>query len=197
MPRPAKFADPRNRILVRARSLVSKRGFDNVSLRSIAKASDLSPASLYEYFPSKDALFAELAARANQSLHAALSQAATEEDVLAALAAVGRAYVRFALTHTEDFFLLFKRPTSKRRSLADQVPRGSAYQVLLDVMARGIESGELSTNAFGGTENCAYAFWALVHGQATLQLTTLRNFEADFARVDQLALDAFLRALEP
>jgi AcrR family transcriptional regulator len=52
---------PRERILKAAQQLFAQRGYAAVSMRALAQAADLSPATLYHYFPNKEALLRELA----------------------------------------------------------------------------------------------------------------------------------------
>lgn len=50
----------RDRILLRAAQLFLERGYAETSLRTIADAVDMRPASIYHHFESKDALLAEI-----------------------------------------------------------------------------------------------------------------------------------------
>lgn len=54
------------RILAAAQVLLAERGVDNVPMSDIAQMSEISVASLYQYFPDKAAIVATLAVRLNQ-----------------------------------------------------------------------------------------------------------------------------------
>ena len=113
-----------------------------------------------------------------------------------ALVALGDAYVAFARASPERFLLLFDRQLSRRRSLNEPVPETSAYNVLLAIVHGGAEGGEL---VLGGLdeEAVAYSFWALAHGMATLQLTMLEGFDADFVAADHSGFEIFVATLTP
>lgn len=53
---PATVADQRGHILTTALALMSERGAPDTSMRNLADACGLNVATLYHYFPSKDAL---------------------------------------------------------------------------------------------------------------------------------------------
>jgi len=53
-------ATGRHRILVEAAQLFLSRGYAETSLRTIAEAVGMKPASIYHHFPSKDALLTEI-----------------------------------------------------------------------------------------------------------------------------------------
>lgn len=53
-------ATGRDRILVEAAQLFLSRGYAETSLRTIAEAVGMKPASIYHHFPSKDALLTEI-----------------------------------------------------------------------------------------------------------------------------------------
>ena len=60
--RERKKLENQNRILDSARELFRIQGFDSTSLNEIAELADVSRATFYNYFPSKDALLNEIAA---------------------------------------------------------------------------------------------------------------------------------------
>jgi len=49
----------KRKILLQAKVLFAQQGFDGVSIRSLAKAVNLSPAALYHHFPDKKTLYLE------------------------------------------------------------------------------------------------------------------------------------------
>ncbi len=51
----------REQILREAQQLFAQEGYSAVSMRALARAVNLSPATLYHYFPTKEALLKELA----------------------------------------------------------------------------------------------------------------------------------------
>ena len=96
-------------IKARAMDQVADGGAGAVSLNAIARAMGMSPAALYRYFPSRDALLAELVADAYGSLADALGQAADRAAGGAErLVAVAHAYRDWALAHPNSYLLIFQ-----------------------------------------------------------------------------------------
>jgi AcrR family transcriptional regulator len=181
----------RARILATARALVLKNGYERLSLREVARRAGFSPASLYEYFASKDEIVRALAEQAGTELSDRLVAAALNARTdVGRIVDLGLAYVAFARERREDFLLLFSRLPSSRRARSQSVPAASPYRVVLDAVARGQQTGDI---AAGDREPIAYSVWALAHGLAMLQLTHLSSFSADFERADRTALEILVK----
>lgn len=71
----------RERILDEAEMLFADRGFAGTSVRDIASGTGLTPASLYNHFPSKDALYRAVLARGVQPLIERLGELAASDDL--------------------------------------------------------------------------------------------------------------------
>lgn len=69
----------RERILDAAEALFARRGMSGVGVREIAQASGLTPASLYNHFPSKEALYEAVLARGLRPLFELLESLAPRE----------------------------------------------------------------------------------------------------------------------
>jgi len=59
--RERKKLETRQRVLAEARRLLATRGYFETSIEQIAAAADVAPATVFNYFPNKDALVAQLA----------------------------------------------------------------------------------------------------------------------------------------
>jgi AcrR family transcriptional regulator len=99
-------------IKTRAMDQVAGGGAGSVSLNAIARAMGMSPAALYRYFASRDALLADLVVDAYGSLADALQRAAGDGAGGAAgagrLVAVAHAYRDWALDHPNSYLLIFQ-----------------------------------------------------------------------------------------
>jgi len=71
----------RDRILDEAEALFAHKGFAGTSVRDIATRAELTPASLYNHFSNKDALYRAVLERGIQPLIERLSVLATSEDI--------------------------------------------------------------------------------------------------------------------
>jgi AcrR family transcriptional regulator len=83
---PAPGADLRERLLTATRELLGQRRFDSISVADIIAVAGVSRASFYFYFPSKQAVLAELVHRAvDQGHRAAQPWTGGEQDPIEAL----------------------------------------------------------------------------------------------------------------
>jgi AcrR family transcriptional regulator len=83
--RERKKAATRKAIADAALRLFLERGYDNVGIREIADAADVSTATLFKHFPSKEALVFDMDADREASLLDAVHQRPEEQSILAAL----------------------------------------------------------------------------------------------------------------
>ena len=62
------------RIIVAGHDVLLERGYEGASTNRIAQAAGISPGSLYQYFPDKDAIVAEVVDRWTDAMHARISR---------------------------------------------------------------------------------------------------------------------------
>ncbi len=77
-PTPTDSRSGRDRILVEAAQLFLTRGYAETSLRTIAEAAEMQPASIYHHFDSKDALLTEILAIGMDAVNEAFDDVAAE-----------------------------------------------------------------------------------------------------------------------
>ena len=181
----------REEILDAARGLIREHGFDRLSLRGVARAVGYSPAGLYEYFASKDALLDELARDGHRLFTDALQRAVDEDPAGHPLVSLGEAYVAFALRRPEDFRLMFLRRRSGRTDPSQ--PAAGGYAVLRSAVCAAVAPSAAPLRPGQTEDTIAYALWALVHGMAVLRMGHLADFDADFETADRVALQALVR----
>lgn len=110
-------------IKARAMDQVAEGGAAAVSLNAIARAMGVSPAALYRYFASRDALLAELVVDAYGSLADTLREAASgadEDGGAERLATVARTYRSWALGHPNEYLLIFQTSSGSGLELAPE-----------------------------------------------------------------------------
>ena len=113
-------------IKARAMDQVAEGGAAAVSLNAIARAMGTSPAALYRYFASRDALLAELVVEAYGSLADTLQGAAggtagsAPKGGAARLMAVAHAYRGWALAHPNSYLLIFTTSSGSGVELAPE-----------------------------------------------------------------------------
>ena len=102
-------------LLEAAHELFLKQPYDTVSTDAIAKAAKVSKATLYVYFPSKEALFATLVSdQCGQTAQAIWTSASASDDVEQVLGIIAQNFMAmFATTDALAFY----------RTIIAQVPR--------------------------------------------------------------------------
>ena len=159
----------RDEILLAARELVERDGFEALTMRALAARVGMRAPSLYKHLPSKRELERNLVLAALEELGAALSAAADDEPLQAAAAA----YRRFALERPHLYRLLTERPDG-----ADGFELVAASPLL---------------KALGSVRR-ARAAWAFFHGMVQLELAGRFESGADLDAAWQSGLAAFSRA---
>jgi AcrR family transcriptional regulator len=126
------------RILAAGRAVVLRDGYDAASTNRIAAEADISPGSLYQYFPNKDAVLSAIVNRYAED---------TSEQITAALAdrfdETGPEAIRATLNALLD---ALEDNTELLRVVADELPRNenSARAEALEQRITGLLSAYLS-----------------------------------------------------
>lgn len=97
----------RRAILDAARELFVAEGYPHVSMRRLAQRIEYSPATIYGYFESKDAIFFALAEEGFQLLHQMARSAEPGPRALDTLRNRMWAFYEFSREHPEYFALMF------------------------------------------------------------------------------------------
>lgn len=193
-PRERRYARTRQEILDTALELLNESGFEGLSLREIARRVDYSPAGLYEYFDSKDAIVDALCLEADRRLRSYLKSVPTTLPPDEYLVDLGLAYIRYARNNRDHFLLRATRFIPEGPSVPfEEIDPGETFGILLNGVQAAIDAGIIQTRGGYGLNEIAYSMWALVHGLATLQLTNLSNVAFDYERADRDAIETFIK----
>jgi AcrR family transcriptional regulator len=161
-----------------ALSLVAERGPKGFTLTEAARRAGVSAAAPYRHFTDKAGLLATVAEQGFLDLHGALAAGADAAPGLTdKLTEIGRAYVRWAVGHPDQYRVMFGADTDKARHPSLAVAAGQAFGDLLDAIAAcqaaGLLRGEQPREVAG-------PLWSLVHGIASLAIEgELRNVGID------------------
>lgn len=197
-PRERRSERSRQTILQAALALIIEKGLNKLSLREIARRADYSPAGLYEYFASKDAIVEALVCDASERFFNHLNRVAKTLSVDEYLVELGMAYIEFAHLNPDHFMLMFTHYQALSVvSLSDFVPSGdsNAYGLLMDAVQRALDNGLFQADPDYDKVSMTYSFWSLVHGLAILQATYLRQLKWDFPAADRQAIQTFIKGL--
>jgi AcrR family transcriptional regulator len=119
-------AESEQAILDAARDILAHEGVEALSMRSVADRVGMSATAIYRYFKNKDDLVRRVVRVGFERFGAYLSAAGEEQPPgsLDRLAALGEAYIRFALENEAYFKLLFSLQHPHPHSI-DDLPHGA------------------------------------------------------------------------
>lgn len=162
--------DLRTALLDSVGLIVREQGSAFVSVREVARRARVSHAAPAHHFRNKSGLLTAFAAQGFDRLAdtvaemIAASHATTPPEVLAAM---GRAYVRFAVENPEHFAIMFRTELLDVADPALVRASDRAYDALIATTRAAAAGGFTRVDA----QLAATAAWALVHGLATLWLS--------------------------
>jgi len=186
-------------ILAAAIELMARDGVAGMSLSAVARSVGMAPPSLYEYFPSKNALYDALFERGAGELRAAVQAAANDprhaHDPLAALRAGSHAYMAWSLANPVTAQLLNWRPVPGFE------PSGQAFAPSLGMvgdtralLALAVERGRLRPAA--ASNDALLLFTSVIAGVVSQQLANEPTAGPDSGRFARLIDPAVTMWLE-
>lgn len=137
----------------------------DLSLRALAKAIGVSPTAPYRHFAGRSELMGALAAEGFHQFTEVLVAADQEPRPLAALRALGLAYLDFAHNQPALYRLMFSPYGYSLNSPACKAAADRAFGTLVGVVERASEAGWKPGHA---VLTLALAYWAALHGWAVL-----------------------------
>jgi len=161
--------ETRARIIAVAERQFAEAGPEGISLRAIAREVGWTAASLYRYFPGKDALLVATRTAVLNRFSDRMEKAyAAHHDLWDRSRAIGQAYVDFAFEEPQAYRLMFGSappPDPKPPELADAEARSlrTVTDYVRDMIAAGLLHGE--------AEAIGRAYWAALHGLVVLRLS--------------------------
>jgi AcrR family transcriptional regulator len=148
---------------------IQSQGVEALTLRGVGARLGVSRTALYRHFTDKQALLAAVAADGFLTLRAALLDAwesgGRDQD---GFSAMGKAYVRFAVTHPSHYRVMFGGGvTPSDKGSQDAGPGADAFQVLVDAIEAQQQAGLVHRD---DPRQLALYIWSVVHGVAMLAL---------------------------
>lgn len=160
----------KEKILVAARDLFAREGYDAVTMRRLAEKIEYSTTAIYLHFKDKESLLAELMGRDFAAFSAELARVARTADPIERMRRYGMAYVEFGLRHPNHYRLMFMtpRPPPHPDQIAE-TPQENGYIALRDAVREAIDRGLLRP-PFRDPEAVAQLMWAAMHGLVSLEI---------------------------
>ncbi len=188
----------REDILGAARRLFWKRGYLGTTMPGIADACELAPGTLYLYFPSKGALYAELLLEGYDRLMARLEDVLDEAAPARAQAeALIDAFLAFARDQAEYFeviFFVLQREAGGPRGGAlepEQVERLRLKEDACKALVAGVLERAGYARSAGRQEATVDAIWSMLAGVTFyFGKREAETFDAVAAEAKALLLDA-------
>jgi AcrR family transcriptional regulator len=186
-PRERRHLRTKDAILEAARHIISESGIDGLSIRAIAERIDYSPASLYEYFGSKEEIVVAVCLQGHERLTLAVTAVPPTLPADEYLIAIGKAYITFAMQNPEHYLLMFTNPAFAG-SPEEMGEEESSFSILLAAIQRGLDEGLFKRRVGYDLLEMAYTAWSVVHGISMLRLTYLTSSPVDFDTADHEVL---------
>jgi AcrR family transcriptional regulator len=175
--------DLRRTLIEASVAVITKDGIDALTLRTLATKAGVSSGAPYHHFADRADLLSAIAQAGFEMLGEAMvaSRDAAAPDASAKLAAMGKAYVTFALTHAGHFRVMFR---GEAKTALAQGPSASSERTF-DLLVQVIQDCQRAGTAPpGDTRPLVLAAWSVVHGMATLWLDgSLPKTQLDPARL--------------
>ncbi|MEW2121040.1 TetR/AcrR family transcriptional regulator [Streptomyces sp. NPDC005474] len=203
-------------------AIIDADGVQALSIAALARDMGMSAPAVYRYFPSRDALVAQLVTLSYEQLVAAMSQA-VESSRKAPRAKVGllvAAYRDWALRYRRRYGMLFGEPGGELPpDVSTRTPLDQAMALLVDLLTLVEGATESGTTSGDRTLDgqlrlwarsqerpditprvaaAALLIWSRVHGIVSLELTGMFDSHAlEARRLIELEIDSAVRTLEP
>ena len=160
--------DLRHALIQEAVRTIESEGVPALTLRAVGQRLGVSRTALYRHFTDKSALLAAVGREGFRAFRDALTTAVAGDTGIAGFDAMGRAYVRFAVTHPSHYRVMFGgflEACEHDPELARDA--AASFQVLVDAIAALQTSGLLLKD---DPTHMADFVWATVHGVAMLAI---------------------------
>ena len=161
--------DLRNTLILAAAELIEESGSVDFAMVEAARKAGVSSAAPYRHFKDKDDLLQAVARLCFLGLGEAAREAVLDEEpgTVAAITALGRAYIQFMLDHRHFIDLMWGDHGARAMDSEALALRGSGFYVLADCVAAlcvreniaPVDPIEIATQ-----------LWSMVHGLSTLAM---------------------------
>lgn len=184
--------DLRNALIDEALAVLAESGLASLTLRELARRLGVTHTAPYAHFPDKAALLNGVAGVGFERLAAALAGAAADhDDPSDAFAAMGTAYVQFALQSPNLYRLMFVDPElDVADDECDTSVGQDAFEVLVEALGRLNPASE-------DPRRLSVVAWAMVHGIAMLEIDKRTSTKSDLtaSELAAMATKVFMRGL--
>ena len=186
--------DLKSELIKKGLKLLDEEGYENFSLRKVAKACSVSHTAPYRHFKNKDDLIMAIALEALHKFNSSLREAVDQypNDIKSQLKEMGYAYVKFFVENPEYLRLLFLSDLSKHFKNENHETLKNGDQPFM-TFYNAIEryQSENQNNVAGSSTDLnalALSCWGLVHGMAILIAQKAFSYEGDYLELTRKIL---------
>jgi AcrR family transcriptional regulator len=136
----------RQAIIDGARSIMSERGYEGLTMRAVADRIEYSPAAIYKHFADREDLVRALCACDFYAFaQVLLPTRPKSDDPLEPIRAIGHAYAEFAMRYPEQFRVMFMTPKPIDQDIIERGnPEQDSYYTLEQAVAVAQGAGRFS-----------------------------------------------------
>ncbi|MES0880450.1 TetR/AcrR family transcriptional regulator [Roseibium sp. SCP14] len=158
----------RGQLVNAAGRLIEQNGPDGFSMSDACRLAGVSTAAPYRHFSSKQDLLTEVAKDGLQRLGEDMEHRASEHPrgTVDSIAAIGRAYVDFAIREPHTFRLMFSTKEHTGRIEELKAVGRNSYGVLLREVAQYLGEPDINETVM----RCSFPLWTQVHGLSFLSI---------------------------
>jgi AcrR family transcriptional regulator len=139
---------------------------NHISIRAVARAVDRTPPSIYLHFATKDELIQAVCRRQFESMTGRFRAALDGiDDPVDRIRCMARVYVEFALTHPEQYRVLFMSGLRTEAHDLDQLRLTDCYAMLHCAVEDALDHHDFAS---GDPDLIALGLWTAIHGVASL-----------------------------
>ncbi len=162
--------ETREKILEAAREMFVEHGYEQTTMRGIARRIEYTPTAIYHHFKDKESMLAEICAIDFLSLAAAFQGIGHVADPIERIERIGAAYIEFGMKHPKHYQLMFmtQRPDTPV-DLEHGDPAVDAYAFLVQTCEEALAAGRFRPE-LKDAEQIAQMLWATVHGFVSLHI---------------------------
>ncbi|MFC0861819.1 TetR/AcrR family transcriptional regulator [Sphaerimonospora cavernae] len=188
-------------VLDTAIEVMAEEGVAALSLSEVARRMGMRPPSLYQYFPSKMAIYDALFERGMRQMGEVLKPhlSGLAEDPRSAIAAGQTAMISWVMANPVLAQLLYWRPVPGFEPSPNAFePAVQQLESLRNALQAAVDAGQLAPDAV--SEEGVALFTVLFSGVISQQLSNEPSTSADkgrFTRLTPTALDMFFRYYTP
>ncbi len=178
-------------LLTVAKSLITEKGFNNFSLRDVARNANMAPSNVYNYFQGKRELWFALVSMEFEKYLQALFETLGEIKIVNAqlLESFAQFHLDFAMNNPWEYEMMFvvRPPHADEIGPIEKNHRPVVFETLLDIMKKGVLEGTLKK---ADPLYLAYYFWGTLHGAVMVSSPV---FSTEGMRVSKIDKKSFFK----